>query len=445
MALPVIAVFDIGKTNKKFFLFDKNLQEIKEEYIKIPQIKDEDGDECEDLHALSQWVLENVRTVAASREYTLLGVNFSTYGASLVHLDGRGQPVSPLYNYLKPFPEELQDEFYAKYPETEINLATASPTLGMLNSGLQLYWLKKRKPETFRQIRHSLHLPQYVSFLISGEAVSEPTSIGCHTKLWDFTKQDYHEWVQKEGIASLLPAIVPTDSRFTREIGGHPVKVGVGIHDSSAALASYLFRIREPFLLISTGTWSISLNPFSEENLSFSDLENDCLSYLSVQGKMVRASRFLLGYELDHQLAILNKIFNKPESYYKTVVPDENIMDAIVGGELENSFYPARVAGTPVVRGLFPEDNWKPESCANYEEAYHQMIWGLVRIQVAFLELARGNSPAKKVYVDGGFIHNQVFIRLLRHFLKGYQVETADFPLGSAYGAALMLGDFTDE
>ena len=38
---------------------------------------------------------------------------------------------------------------------------TASPLLGSLNSGLQLYRLKKEQPEVFQKIHHALHLPQY--------------------------------------------------------------------------------------------------------------------------------------------------------------------------------------------------------------------------------------------------------------------------------------------
>src|SRR5690606_22527615 len=124
---------------------------------------------------LSAWVREKVQMISDSPDFTLKALNFSTYGASLVHINERGVPVSPLYNYLKPFPEDLHRNFYKKYPESSINLTTASPTLGMLNSGLQLYWLKKQKQEIFKHIKYSLHLPQYMSYLFTGEAWSEAT------------------------------------------------------------------------------------------------------------------------------------------------------------------------------------------------------------------------------------------------------------------------------
>ena len=145
MPIPVIAIFDIGKTNKKFFLFDENLKEIKEEYIKFPTIKDEDGDECDDLEKISEWAKSSVEKLCQDPSYEVRALNFSTYGASFVSIDETGKPITPIYNYLKDFPEDLHEWFYEQYPEEEINQTTASPTLGMLNSGLQLLWLKKKK------------------------------------------------------------------------------------------------------------------------------------------------------------------------------------------------------------------------------------------------------------------------------------------------------------
>ncbi|SVB65319.1 uncharacterized protein METZ01_LOCUS218173, partial [marine metagenome] len=43
MQQKVTAVFDIGRTNKKFFLFDDDLKEVYREYIRFDEIVDEDG------------------------------------------------------------------------------------------------------------------------------------------------------------------------------------------------------------------------------------------------------------------------------------------------------------------------------------------------------------------------------------------------------------------
>lgn len=49
MKKRVTAVFDIGKTNKKFFLFDAGYHEVYREYTSFDTIDDEDGQPTENL------------------------------------------------------------------------------------------------------------------------------------------------------------------------------------------------------------------------------------------------------------------------------------------------------------------------------------------------------------------------------------------------------------
>ena len=79
-------------------------------------------------------------------KFSIRAINFSAYGASFVHIDGRGKPVTPLYNYLKPYPEKLKKDLYDQYGgELSFSMITASPVLGSLNSGMQLYRIYERK------------------------------------------------------------------------------------------------------------------------------------------------------------------------------------------------------------------------------------------------------------------------------------------------------------
>ena len=199
MALKVTAVFDIGKTNKKFFLFDADYKEVYKEYIQFDEIKDEDGYPAENLPALQKWLKSVFNKILATQDYEVESINFSSYGASFVHLDDNGNPLTPLYNYTKPLEQSLLDDFIEKYgPKDEFLKITGCSDLSMLNSGLQLYWLKHHKPEVFSKIKYTLHLPQYLSYIFTGIPLSEYTSIGCHTALWDYQKKDYHSWVYQE-------------------------------------------------------------------------------------------------------------------------------------------------------------------------------------------------------------------------------------------------------
>ena len=102
MKIPTIAIFDIGKTNKKLFLFNENYEIVLEKSTQFDEITDEDGDACEDVELLSLWVIDTFNEILQNPIFEIKALNFSTYGASFVHLDSEGKVVTPLYNYLKP-------------------------------------------------------------------------------------------------------------------------------------------------------------------------------------------------------------------------------------------------------------------------------------------------------------------------------------------------------
>ena len=185
-----ILIFDIGKTNKKVFVLDESYNVIYEQSAQLEETTDEDGFPCEDVNALTLWVQSAYKDAIAVFGKKIKTVNCSAYGASLVHVDAGLNPIAPLYNYLKPFPVKLLEKLYNDYGgEEAFSLGTSSPSLGSLNSGLQLYRLKMEQPDLFEKIKYSLHLPQYISSIFSRQACSDLTSIGCHTALWDFKQE----------------------------------------------------------------------------------------------------------------------------------------------------------------------------------------------------------------------------------------------------------------
>ena len=434
MKQKVTAVFDIGKTNKKFFLFDKDFKEVYREYIKFDEIKDEDGFPTEDIVALQEWLKELFHRILEAQEYDVKAINFSTYGASFVHLDENGELLTPLYNYTKPMDEALIASFYQKYgPEMPFSAQTGSTNSGMLNSGMQLYWLKHTKPEIFKKIKYSLHLPQYMSYIFTGVPLSEYTSIGCHTALWDYEKKDYHSWVYQEEIHKILPPIVSTETSINMNYNGKRIKIGVGIHDSSSALLPYVRSSKEPFVLVSTGTCSVSLNPFSENILTQNDIQDDCINYMRINGKPVKSSRLLLGNEYTHQVNALAAHFKVSNDFHKTILFDSETYHKIKK-EFKYCF-----------RWNAIEDANMPEQTEiiydNFKEAYHHLMIELVTLQVQSIKRAAGGLSITKLFVDGGFSDNDVFIKLLSHYLRDMVLRSTNSSLGSALGAAIAISD----
>jgi L-fuculokinase len=445
MKPSVCAVFDIGKTNKKVLIFDENYQVIEEKISQFEEVLDDDGFRADDLLGLTQWLKTEFEILQNNPNFDLKAVNFATYGASLVHLNAEGKPLTPLYNYLKDFPRNLKNRFFEQYGSIEeFCSTTASPDLGMLNSGLQLYWLKNEKPQIFHQIRYSLHLPQYCSFLFTNQAVSEITSVGCHTALWDFNKNDYHAWIEAEHLHSIQQKPLSSSTYFTPPLGvGATVAtgLGVGIHDSSSSLVPYLKAFQEPFVLLSTGTWCISLNPFNEEPLTVKELQHDCLCFMNFEGKPVKASRLFAGNEHERQVKHLASYFNKDINHYKTVqFNNETII------HLRNRFKQATPHSTDL--GLLKDCPFVERNInlfRNYEEAYHQFILDLVAQQVAALQLAIGRSNVRKVFVDGGFSKNDIFMNLLAEAFFDKEIYASEIAQATALGAALVISEAWNE
>ncbi|WP_149277032.1 FGGY-family carbohydrate kinase [Pareuzebyella sediminis] len=434
MKEKVTAIFDIGRTNKKFFLFNSDFKEVYREYTRFDEISDEDGYPTEDLAALEAWATNVFDRMLQAPEFDIESLNFSCYGASLVHIDDKGKVLTPLYNYMKPIDEVISNEFYQKYgPEDEISRITGSLKMGMLNTGMHLYWLKKVHPEVFGKIKYSLHLPQYLSFKFTGVPVSEYTSIGCHTLLWDFEKNEYHDWVFKENIDKLFPPIVPSYRTIPLNFGKKTVLVGPGIHDSSSALLPYIRSLSDPFLLVSTGTWSISINPFQKGMLTREDILRESLFNMRIDGSPVKVARLFLGNEYKLQVKELTKYFQVDPDYHRTVKFNEETFFEI-SKDFEPMFKWKSITGKN-------EPQKTKISYDHFDHAYHQLMLELVLLQVDSIKSALGKQTVKQLYIDGGFSDNDIYVKLLSHYLRNMRLRTTDSSLGSALGAALVISN----
>ena len=432
-AIPVIAIFDVGKTNKKLFLFNEKYEIVFERSARFMETVDEDGFPCENQESLRQSIFDSLTEVFRMEEFWIKAVNFSAYGASMVYVGDDGRALTPLYNYLKPYPEALSNKFYEAYGgQDKFSIDTASPVLGSLNSGLQLYRLKQEKPEVFDKVKYALHLPQYLSFLLTGNALSELTSIGCHTNLWDFQKNRYHEWVQLENIAAKLAPIVASDMVSPALSAGGNYTVGPGLHDSSAALIPYLINFHEPFVLISTGTWCISLNPFNNSPLTANELKNDCLCYLQFKGSPVKASRLFSGFEYELMVKRIADYFNTDEIKYRNITFNPEIVKTI---EAES----ALLQNGDIIN---KESSFKTRDLSAFKNdihAYHQLMIDLVQLQAKSTNLVLKNSGVKRIFVDGGFSKNSVYMNLLAAAFPQIEVFAASMAQASAVGAALSI------
>lgn len=437
-AIPVIAIFDIGRTNKKFFLIDEAYTIVLERNVQFQEISDEDGDACEDVVLLSKWITETFTEILQIKKFDVKAINFSAYGASLVYIDAEGNVVASLYNYLKSYPEKIKNELYEKYGGAEkVSLETASPVLGSLNSGMQLYRIMREKPALYQQISYALHLPQYISFLITHIPCSDITSIGSHTQLWDYQKNGYHQWVKDTGLNKKLAPLFAADKTIQISFAGKKLEAGTGLHDSSAALIPYLAVFTEPFVLISTGTWCISLNPFNNNPLTDEELRNDCLCYMEYGGKAVKASRLFAGQYHEQAIKKMAVYFKKPVDFYKKVKYKPATVSALQESyNFKNAERKENLSFQKDfdVRNLVLFDN--------YEEAYHSLMLDIIKQQYISTQLVIRNTTVNRIFVDGGFSNNSIYLHLLAYMFPQTEVYTASVAQATAMGAALAIHQY---
>jgi len=434
MKEQVIAIFDIGKTNKKLLLFDTDLKLVSESEEKFGQIRDDDGFECENIELIESWIKDSIRKLLHSDLYDLKALNFTTYGATLVYLDANRKRLTPVYNYLKPVDDKIPEKLYNKYGgKNEFCRCTASPALGMLNSGIQALWLKTVKPEIFSRVSVILHFPQYFSYQISGNIYSEPTSVGCHTSLWDFDRMNYHQWVRDEGFLMPEPAAVNTVNEVI--IDGKKIKVGIGIHDSSASLAPYFNLSENKFLLVSTGTWCINMNPFNEEKLTSEQLGHDCLCYLSITGQPVKSSRLFLGDMHEKGIKLLSSYFKIHPESFNLIKPDKRLLK-----KFWEKFGDRKIFFAADDKSHSFNEEIDLFIFDNFVEGYHQLLIELCDLTVSSVNMViTEEDDTDELFITGGFSKNDLFLKLLASSFPSKKVYTSEVSNSTALGAAMVI------
>ncbi|MFC7667679.1 hypothetical protein ACFQT0_09995 [Hymenobacter humi] len=166
----------------------------------------------------------------------------------------------------------------------------------------------------------------------------------------------------------------------------------------------YLAEHEEPFVLISTGTWSVTINPFNSQPLTPELLRRDCLSFMTPRGEATRAARVFLGREHDFQVERIAAHFHVKPDFYRSIVL------ARPYDETSADFRPGCMAGT----GPFPDQlagEWDLSGFRTASDAYQHLMHGLIAILLESIHLVWQGE--KIIFVDGGFARNPLFMQTL--------------------------------
>lgn len=76
---------------------------------------------------------------------------------------------------------------------------------------------------------------------------------------------------------------------------------------------------------------------------------------------------------------------------------------------------------------------------ASDEEAYHQLVLDIVTQQHASTQLVLKGTKVKRIFVDGGFSKNAIYMNLLASFFPDIEVFAASMAQATSIGAALSI------
>lgn len=418
-----VAVIDIGKTNAKLVLVDRDtlteIAVITRPNVVLP------GPPWPHFDVEGHWafLLAGLRDFHAAHGIDAISV--TTHGACAALLDADGNLAAPILDYEFAGPDDLADDYDAIRPPFS---ETGSPKLaGGLNIGAQLFWQFQMDPELKDRTHQIVTYPQFWGARLTGVTATDVTSLGCHTDLWNPGASAFSSLVEALGITEkMAPVRRPSDrlgpilSCIVEETG-LPLETPVycGIHDSNASLLPYVLAETPPFSVVSTGTWVIAMS-IGGQNATL-DPDLDTLINVTARGLPAPSARFMGGRE--HDVAT--------GGAYPTPSPQD--LEHVLSSKI--MLLPAIVPDTGPFKGQ--TSRWigdEPEIGTGDRGAAVALYLALVTA-----ECLSNIGHQGSIIVEGPFAGNQIYLDMLS-VATDADVHRSLGSTGTSAGAALLVG-----
>ncbi|MDR2314099.1 MAG: carbohydrate kinase [Spirochaetaceae bacterium] len=461
-----IAVIDIGMTNKKVAVYDDRLCQLDAKYRNFePKIVE--GLAAHDLEAMEAWFITEIKAFAA--EYPITVIAVSTHGATFVCLGKDGRAALPCVYYTYEPGDDLYDRFYRRFGNpVELQKQTGTPAFrALINPAKGIFFAQERFPEAFKNVTALLPFPQYWGFRFTGKLGAESTYMGCHTYLWDPLAGAPSSVAGDLGVAELLPGSLNNSwdvlgtitEDFAGKTGLSPgTIVTLGIHDSNSSLLPHFAKKGETgFVLNSTGTWCVIMNPVKEYGFAPEELGKVVFFNISAFGKPIKTAIFLGGQEFESWSALIAarhgeiKFPGWNENLYRTILAEKRLflLPEITAGS--GQFPGSRARIVEDGREYFFEDLQRalaePGKAGGAQGALPPcfadpgIFFAVLRISLVMQTLTAleraGSTGDREIYTEGGFRRDQAYNRLLSSALADNRVFITGISEATALGAAV--------
>ncbi|HQS96738.1 MAG: carbohydrate kinase [Novosphingobium sp. 17-62-19] len=424
-------VIDLGKTLSKVSLWDAGGR-VLDRHVRANIPCEAGGIRRLDASAIGQWLLETLGRFAAVPVSRIVPVG---HGAGVCALIDGALAFPPL-DYEQPIPDAVLAAYRA---QRDPFAQTGSPALpDGLNFGSQLYWLDQLHPDIMKSAT-LLPWAQYWAWFLTDAAVSEVTSLGCHSDLWCPQAADFSPMAKRLGWASRFAPLRHAGDvvgtlrpEIAAATGLSPdVQVLAGLHDSNAALLAargFAEIADNEATVLSTGTWFIGMRlPATPVDTATLPEARDCLVNVDVHGRAVPSARFMGGREIETLIEI--------DTRRVDIKPDQPALLAAVPEVLRQGrmILPTLMRGFgPYPQGCFGWIN-RPEDW--FERRAAACLYAALVADTA-LDLI---GASERLLVEGRFAEAEVFVRALASLRPDMTVYTANAHNDVSFGALRLI------
>lgn len=426
-----IIVVDIGKTMSKVTLWSREGLCL-DRQVRPNGPCEVDGIRRLDVAGISDWLVDALGSHAGQPVEAIVPV---AHGAGVVALGPQGALIPPL-DYEQPIPDDVMAAYRA---ERDPFALTGSPALpDGLNMGAQLFWMDRLDPEAM-QAAILVPWAQYWAWFLSGAAVSEVTSLGCHSDLWLSDAGRFSPLAERMGwaarfapMARAADAVGRLRPDLARQTGlNERVQVLAGLHDSNAALLAArgfdAIALKEATVL-STGTWFVAMRLPDEVVFTQAlDGARDCLVNVDAYGRPVPSARFMGGREIESVIGL--------DTRRVDIRPDQPALLAQVPGLVEagSMLLPSLAPGC----GPFPHaaPRWIAEPVDWHARRAAMCLYAALVADVS-LDLI---GSKHRLLIEGRFAEAEVFVRALASLRPDTAVYTANAHNDVSFGALRLL------
>lgn len=202
-----IAGLDIGTTGCKLTVFSEEGKDIDRAYRDYPVTRG--GSEHEvDASSIMDGVLSVLKRMG-EKYPDIGGIGVTSFGETFVFADGEGKPLHRAMLYTDPRGREECMELTEKMEGRKIAAITGLRPHEMYSLP-KMMWMKKNRPEVYRQARHAFLMEDYVIFHLTGKAQID-YSLATRTMAFDIASLSWsREIFELAGIdVSLMSEAVP--------------------------------------------------------------------------------------------------------------------------------------------------------------------------------------------------------------------------------------------